>query len=332
MSLRHLLLSATVLSLLVLTGCGPVMVEKWAEVKPNETAFVVPLEDGAPSGQAKFNSIDYLLEAKVSRKRYILPQRQVKTGHMPWQYEWKETEKVIVVDRSPITREWSGENGLSAESVESIGFTLGATITCSVAEEDAHRFLYYYAGKPLGQVVDSNVRGFFQKELTQEFGKVPLDRLTSQQSDIFDRVLVRTRDFFQQRGVTIETFGAVGGIRYENPKLQEAMDRKFTAFNDIGIARQEQAVAVERNKILVEKARKEKEAADELFKAKEAALLRTSLTVQKLEAEALHMAAQNWNGQLPTGVVPQGSGILFGLDRPVPPPVLEPAPQPKEGK
>jgi len=33
-----------------------------------------------------------------------------------------------------------------------------------------------------------------------------------------------------------------------------------------------------------------------------------------LRAEATKIAAQKWNGQLPGGVVPAGSNLLFGLD------------------
>jgi len=62
------------------------------------------------------------------------------------------------------------DQAIAVESLESIGFSAGATITVSIKEEDAPTFLYYYFGKKLDDVVDQNVRSFVQMVLSREFG------------------------------------------------------------------------------------------------------------------------------------------------------------------
>src|SRR4051812_9191016 len=246
----------------LLAGCGDYHEEKFEEVAPNETAFVIPLS-GSKEEQEKFKSLDYLKSAKVSAKRIQIPTVQHNTGYGPTDYNWMPMVKVIKVDRSPITREWtrrthSGssakDQAIAVESLESIGFSAGATITVSIKEEDAPTFLYYYFGKKLDDVVDQNVRSFVQMILSREFGNLALSDCMKEKAKIFDMCFTEAKTLFAQKGITIEYFGSTEGLEYDDPKIQEAINKKFVAQNDILIAKQEALAAEERNKISVAKA------------------------------------------------------------------------------
>jgi len=97
------------------SACGPARIDEFIEVKPSETAFVIPLE-GDTKAQGKFNSEKYLIDKKVAAKRIYLPLRKVDTGRFWWQYAWVPTVKVITVDRKPITFEWEGKKGIEWDS------------------------------------------------------------------------------------------------------------------------------------------------------------------------------------------------------------------------
>jgi hypothetical protein len=186
-----LLLLSTALSL---SACGPYKVMPLEEIKPNETAFLVPLEGASKSDQGKFMSIEYLEGAKVATKRVEIPTRRRETSRMPGGYEWIPTMKVIRVDRSPVTRELtkgkesgtsSANQAIAVESLDSIGFSVGVNTTAMIEESDAAKFLYYFAGKPLSAVMDENVRGYVQTFLGQEFGKRPLQQCKEEKAAIF---------------------------------------------------------------------------------------------------------------------------------------------------
>jgi len=91
---------------MIMVSCAPVRVDPIIEIKPNETAFVVPLEAGTEN-QAKFESVDFLQAQQIAAKRVVVPQRERSIGRMPWDVEWIPTVKVITVDRSPVTRSWT---------------------------------------------------------------------------------------------------------------------------------------------------------------------------------------------------------------------------------
>lgn len=57
-----------------LVSCGPPLVEVIEEIEPNETAFVISLEDDADK-QQQFESVEYLEKQKVAAKRINIPTR-----------------------------------------------------------------------------------------------------------------------------------------------------------------------------------------------------------------------------------------------------------------
>lgn len=222
-------------------------------VEPNETAFVIPLEQGNKNVQGAFKSEKYLEENKVASKRIYIPTQWHQTGRISNSGKWIHSVRVIKVDRAPVTREWTAANGtgtsgnkkedIEVESQESIGFGIGITSTASIPEEWASKFLYNYNGRTLAQVMDNDVRAFIQNTLTSEFGIRKLSKCQAERKVIFDIMRVETTTYFKDMGVKIMNIGAAGQFNYLDEQIQTSINEKFasemkktTAENEVGAA------------------------------------------------------------------------------------------------
>lgn len=305
------ILFAAVLSAFILTGCGPYPTEQAVEVKNNETAFVVPLEGDTKAKQAQFMSIDYLEKAKVATKRIVIPLRKRSTGRAWFDYEWIPLARVIVVDRSPVTREWLEKAGIKVESLDSVGFTVGVNCTGMIREEDAAKFLYYYPGNSLSDVMNKNVKGFIQNVLAREFGSRNLSKCQLEKKDIVLDLSKELTSHFAQYGITISSVGIADGMSYDNAEVQKTIDAVFVNETRVKQAEQER----EAQKIINEKdlsiAQNERLKAEEFAKAAEAQTKMVELKIRQMEAEAKLESAKRWDGKAPGGVVPANSPFLF---------------------
>lgn len=240
-----------------LTGCiKPPLVEKFEEVKNNETAFVIQLEG---TQQAKINSLETLQKMQVNAKRIDIPQRWRKTGRWGYQGTWIPTVKVIKVDRSPITQEWSKEEttgtgnkdeAIWVESKDSIGFSTGFNCTAMVKEEDAAKFLYLYPGGSLRQVMDSQIRNEIQAVASEAAAMYPLDECREKKIEIIQAVRESVIPKFADTGITITTIGMFGGFEYEEEEIQTAINNTFVAQQDKVVAAAEFAAQEDRNRTI----------------------------------------------------------------------------------
>jgi len=149
--------------------------------------------------------------------------------------------RLVKVNRSPVTREWTTEQAPSAsgsrrndkaiwiESGDSVGFSMGFNCTAFIAEDDAAKFLYWYPSGSLADVMDHEIRGRIQQVGAEVAAKYPLDALRSRKQEIVDAVKKDVTTFFQSRGVTVTTVGMFGGMTYENPEIQKSIDATFIA-------------------------------------------------------------------------------------------------------
>ena len=298
---------------------GPPNVPPIQEIKPNETAFVIPLE-GDGTAQAQVQSVEYLKKKMVQAKRITIPIRQRDTGRFPGDFEWIPTVRVITVDRSLVTRQWSGmpvagnaHPGIHVESKESINFRVGFNVTALVQEEDAATYLYWHAGKQLSEIIDSNIRGFVQDISAREFGALPLEECKADKNRIFAQVEKEAKEHFKAYGITIISIGNAGGLEYEDPTIQANINKTQNAQMDVQVAVQEKLAQVERNLKAVAKATADRLSAEEFAKAKEAQMAKLELDIKMTNAQAVLIAATRWDGKAPS-MVTQGSGFLFGLD------------------
>jgi len=231
--------------LVTMTGCmKPYDTPEFVEIDTSETGFLIPLE-GDSTVQAKFQSEDYLKQRKVATKRVQITHRWLQEGRMSFDGRWIPTVRLIKVNRSPVTREWitaqapasagqvvrgvSNDQAIWIESSDSVGFSMGFTCTSFIPEDDAARFLYWYPSGSLATVMDHEVRGRIQQVAAEVAAKYPLDILRAKKQEIADAVKRDLTAFFATRGVSISTIGMFGGMTYENPEIQKAIDGTFIA-------------------------------------------------------------------------------------------------------
>ena len=212
---------------------------EYKEIQTFQTAYVIPIdtEQASSPSQVKFASEEFLEKAKVAAKRVQIPHRWVKTGRSlnDTVGEYIPTVMLIVVDRSPVTREWeskdSGKKGTDkaiwTESADSVGFSMGWNVTAYIQEKDTSKFLYWYPSASLANVIDTEVRGRIQMISAQESAKWKLDELRMKKNEIAEAVRKDCNDFFTARGITLTSIGQFGGMSYENPKIQDAIDQTF---------------------------------------------------------------------------------------------------------
>lgn len=240
---KVLMMLLVVISCVSLVGCfKPPKVEKFEEVKNNETAFVVQLEG---EQQAKLDSLESLKKMQVSVKRIDISQRFRKTGRFGWQGNWIPTVNVIKIDRSPVTREWTADTtsgtsavdqGIWVESKDSIGFSTGFNATAKVEEQNAAVFLYNYPSGALKDVMDSQIRNEIQAVAAEMAAMYKMDECREKKIEIIAKVREVVIPKFAETGITITTIGMFGGFAYEDTAIQIAINSVFVAQQEKNVA------------------------------------------------------------------------------------------------
>ncbi len=326
------------LGLITLTGCRvPYDKPEFAEIENNETGFLLPLE-GATSDQAKFASQSFLEEKKVATKRVQITHKWVQTGRWEFEGQYYPLVKLIKVNRSPIVCEWTdkpdtgsskNDESIHVESRDSVGLSIGFNVTAMVTEPDAAKFLYWYSSGNLSTVMNQEVRGRVQKMTADECARYDFDLLRTKKSEISESIRKDVVGYFGERGITITSVGMVGGLHYENPEIQKAIDEtvKKQQLKVIALAEFEaQAKTNERITLeadaTAERARKiAKGEADaklivaqaeaEGIKAVNKALndgAQSTLLFQIKQLDIEKSRIEKWNGQYPIYMMTMGTG------------------------
>jgi regulator of protease activity HflC (stomatin/prohibitin superfamily) len=205
---------------------------EYAEIDTSESAFLIPLE-GDTANQAAFQSVQFLEQKKVATKRIQITHRWSQTGRWLNQGEWIPNVRLIKVDRRPVTREWtqsahtgtsSRNEAISVESRDSVNFSMGISCTANIPEDMAAVFLYSYPSQSLAQMMDSEVRARIQQAVAIEAARYDLDLVRSKKNDIMKAVQEDIVPFFKKKGIEITTIAMQGGLTYDNPEVQRAID------------------------------------------------------------------------------------------------------------
>lgn len=232
---RKVVLPVVLATSVVLTsGCGlvkPYDKPEFVEIQPNQTAFVIPLE-GKTSDQGKFESEKFLQDAQVATKRIEIPHKWIKTGKWRGSGKYIDTIRVIIVDRFPATREWTGKSTFVGESRDSIKFNQGMSATAQILEEDSSTFLYQYAGKKLEDVMSTEVRNKIGSVLLEKYGEKSIDEIRGAKGDIIKDVRAEVEPYFKERGITLSNIGYIGDLKYLQEDIQEAINKDFKAQQD----------------------------------------------------------------------------------------------------
>jgi len=296
-------LMCIVLSMLCLCACTK---REVYTIEANQTAFLIPLK-GDVAGQASFESEELLSEAKVAAKQVYITRTKEHLGPMHWEYV--ADNMLIVVDRTPVTREWSetsnvgtssANQAIYAESKESIGFSVGMNCSAQIyTEDDAVRFLYSYNNKSLADIMDSEIRARVESDFVEMCAKYTMNDILTNKAEIMDYVRNDVTAYFANRGITITVLGMKDGIEYDDVAVQTAINAAFVAERDA----EAQAII---NATSIETARAQAEAVMIAAEAEAAAneAIATSLTNQIIEK----FKYEQWDGHLPTV---QGSGSVI---------------------
>lgn len=287
------------------SGCGfikPYDKPEFVEVKPNQTAFVIPLE-GKTSDQGKFESEEFLKESQVATKRIEVPHKWVKTGRLSGTGKYVDTIRVIVVDRYPETREWSGEGAYVGESKDSIKFNQGLSATAQILEEDAATFLYQYSGKTLTEVMDKEIRNYIGSVLLEKYSTLSIDEIRADKGTVIKEVRKEVEPYFKKRGITLSNIGYVGDLKYLQAGIQDAINKDF-------IAQQEKKAQDTINKKNEEQAQSEAKQAVE-----KANTMKTLAEMKELEIqETLAKGLAEGKIILPeTLIIGEGGEMIFDL-------------------
>lgn len=265
-----------------LFGCG----KEAVDIKPNETAFLIPYTDSAK--QASFDSEEYLSQKKVAAKRVVI------TYSYKWQLGNLPDAILIKVDRTPITREWTEDStgstkknqGITAESKESIAFMARFNCTTSIEEKNAVTYLYRYpSNKALAKVMDDEVRAVIEGKFTEECSKMTIASIIENKALILKNVKDYADKYFNKRGITIAVLGYKGEFTYLDKGIQDSINEKFKEANKL-IAQQTQ------NERLALKAEAERQALE-----KNPRTLDYDLELKRLENQKL--AIERWDKKLP---------------------------------
>lgn len=287
------------------------------EIEPNQTAFLISLEGDTSNNQAKFASVEFLEKAKVAAKRVELEQRWLQTGRYRNMGKWIPTQRLILVDRTPIARRWTAEadtgtsrssQSLEAESKDSVGVASGFAITAYIKEEDTAKYLYWYPNKNLASIVDNQIFNACQAIYAQKCSDWEVKDLRHHKEDISEAIRKSVIPQFKVQGITIDpALGLIGGLVYDNPKIQDAIDTVFIAQTMEAkreadriaqIKQNELDLSIEKNEAEKRKVKADAEAYEIVSKAK--AILdggEAYLELLRLEVEKARI--EKWNGEVP---------------------------------
>lgn len=282
-----------------LTGCiKPYDRPEIATIEASQTAFLIPLV-GNTAEQASFESEELLANAKIATKEVQIPHRWVQTGRMSWSGVWRQSAKLIIVERKPETREWTaakdaGTNvtnqAVYAESKESIGFSVGMNCSAQVDEANAVTFLYRYNNKSLSDIMDTEIRARVESKFVEECAKFSLNEILLKKEAIMASVREDVTTYFTERGITITVLGMKDGLEYEDSAIQQSINENFSSEQKLVTQENE-------NKRILSQAETEAQA---VVRKAEAEAKSNQLLAGSVSPELTrYKQAEKWDGKLP---------------------------------
>ena len=371
-------LSVLILGIVCLSvvGCQqPYDVPVFVEVGNSETAFMVKKTDNSKqtSTKAEMQFLQKTAEGKpwVQDKRIIIPYTWMDMGRGENNGKYLPDAQVIIIDRKPVAREWTAashtgtsakDEALHVESSDSVNYSCGISIVARIiSEEDANKFLFNYPAnrdkiikspdptykddyivKTVGleDVMDTEVRALLQKVFSEQSALYTMEDGRSKKTEMMKAMKKEADAYFAERGITITSIGMVGGLTYENPDIQLAIDKTFKSQMDKVNAKAEFDAAVIRKTALKEAGEGE---AAKILAIKEGEAKGITLVADALErvqGNPMYMMQkflETWNGVSPNVLVIGGNGQMpsmllstdpskFTPSLPKPKPVVTPLP------
>ena len=311
-SRKFIVLALMVLAICGLTGCRkPYDKPEFVTIEASQTAFLIPLV-GDTTDQASFASEELLEQAKVATKEIQIPHRWVQTGRRSWRGEYRAAAKLIVVERKPVSRSWNSgataadsANAIWGETSDGIGIYVGMSCSAQINEDDATKFLYRFNNTPLETIIDNEIKTMVKDEFNRQVSKYASTELHVNKEKIMTSVKDAVTTYFKEYGITLTVLGMNEGLTFENPSIQEAIDKKFAS-------EQELVTQQNKNDVALAKAQAEADAAVIAAEADAKVLqisadaqaeanrkIAESLTPELLELKLMEAYTNKWSGDVP---------------------------------
>lgn len=300
---------------LAVPGCG-YRANDLIQVEPNHAVVVIPL-DGDPTKQKNFDAEKFYKDNLIQAGRVELPYRKRKIGFFPWQIEFVPTVRVVSLDRTTVSREWtsgssdgtsSANQSLRAQTQDGISFSVDAGCAAQIESDqvDMARFLSRYGSRTLSAIMDNEMRTRIETKFVEICAKYDNDSLVKEKELVMNQVRKEVSAYFSARGITITALGLKGWFTY-TPSVQESFDRRASA---------KQLLVAQRdtNARIRSEADANSYAAAKLTSGHglDYQLRIKSLEIQKLNAENQSAAIAAWKGgaQVPQAV---GTNSIFSM-------------------
>ena len=85
-------------------------------------------------------------------------------------------------------------------------------------------FLYSYPSKSLAEMMDMEVRARIHQIIAEEAGNYSLFDLPAKKNEIMKAVRADVTPYFKKKGIEITTLAMLGGLTFDNPEIQRAID------------------------------------------------------------------------------------------------------------
>jgi len=313
-----------------MTACAPA--PDVYTIPPNATGFLIPLAD--TSAQAKFQSEAYLKDKQVAAHQVQIQYHGVSNNSIGSNYY--PDDLLVLVDRSAVTRNWTSnaasgtshaDQAFAASSADGISFKLDSSCTAQIYERDAAKYLYNFSGSLKGGaggnpslinvdtlpvVMDNNVWGAMQDNLTVLFNALAYDQVRQQSAALFREAVQAVTTAFEAKGVTITACGLQGGPKPDDPQVAAAYNRAQAGQGaSLSAAAQATAQAIT-NQRDVAQAQAQATAQSYTNQVRLDYLHQQGELAAKYPGLAALTQAQRWNGQPPQVVGGSGnSGWLY---------------------
>lgn len=321
------------------SGCmRPYHEDLYEEVKAYETAFVIPWE-GDTENQDAFMSAELLLTKKQAAKRIPTPTRWHKTGRsflgiFDSNGKWISTILVLKVDRTPVSKQFTADSttgsadknqGLYAESKDSIGVSSGFAITAVIDEQDAHLFLNKFKGDALSIVMDNQIFNSVQSVYTEVCNEYNLKDLREKKQEITERMRKNVIPMYKEWGITINPdMGLIGGFLYEDKEIQTAINQVFVnqTMKEANEALRDAQEALNEQKLSAQKNAAAMVVVDAQAEADSIALVAKAITdagpmyIQNKQLEVMRSGVEKWNGVTPYLMGGSSMPFMFNMDAP----------------
>lgn len=227
-------------------------------ILPNESAFWIPDTGANKDSQVNFDSEDYLRSNKIAAKRFVIPHAKLSNSGGMWGWDsYVPTGRLIIVDRSPYSREWvapavrgtsARDESIPCQSKEGLNITVGVSIGASVAEASSPRYLYHfgvvapqgsrsdpqvifasvYYARRLSDVMDDIGRKKVQTLVCRQIAARAFDAANAEANQIMDAVQKEATDYFATLGITLDFVGWADTFTFD-PLVQKAINDRYIA-------------------------------------------------------------------------------------------------------